>query len=114
MDRQARTKPVAASDAARRNLSVGNNAPADNTAPTAVASPAPNAAGWNNTNVAINLNSTDSEPGGTGVKQIQWLLAGAQMGSSTVPGSTTSVTVSTEGITTLTYSASTTSATLKR
>src|SRR5207253_3270323 len=39
---------------------------------TAVASPAPNGAGWNNSNVTITLNSTDNEQGGTGVKQIQW------------------------------------------
>jgi len=70
---------------------------------TAVASPAPNAAGWNNSNVTITLNSTDNEPGGTGVKQIQWSLAGAQTGSSTFLGSTTTVTISSEGTTTLTY-----------
>jgi hypothetical protein len=70
---------------------------------TAAASPAPNGAGWNNTNIAISLNSTDSEPGGTGVKQIQWSLTGAQTGSSTVLGSTTTLTISTEGTTTLTY-----------
>jgi len=69
----------------------------------AVLSPQPNAAGWNNTNVTISLNSTDSEPDGTGVKQIQWSLAGAQTGSSTVPGSTTTVTISIEGTTTLTF-----------
>jgi hypothetical protein len=70
---------------------------------TAVASPAPNGAGWNNANVTITLDSTDNEPGGSGVKQIQWSLAGAQTGSSTVPGNTTTVTISTEGTTTLTY-----------
>jgi len=77
----------------------------DSTPPvtTAVALPTANAAGWNNTNVAVTLNSTDSEPGGTGVKQIQWSLTGAQTGSSTVPGGSTAVTISTEGTTTLTY-----------
>ncbi len=70
---------------------------------TAVASPASNAAGWNNSNVMISLNSTDSEPGGTGVKQIQWALAGAQTGSSTIPGGTTTLTISAEGTTTLSY-----------
>jgi hypothetical protein len=70
---------------------------------TAVASPGPNGAGWNNSNVTIMLNSTDSEPGGTGIKQIQWSLAGAQLGSSTVPGNTTAVIISTEGTTTLSY-----------
>ena len=70
---------------------------------TAVASPAPNGVGWNNSNVTITLDSTDNEQGGSGVKQIQWSLAGAQTGSSTVPGSTTTVTISTEGTTTLSY-----------
>ncbi len=69
---------------------------------TATLSSQPNAAGWNNSNVTVNLTSFDN-PGGPGVKQIQWSLAGAQAGSSTVPGSTTAVTISTEGITTLTY-----------
>jgi hypothetical protein len=69
----------------------------------AVLSPAPNMAGWNSANVTVTLNSTDNELGGTGVKQIQWALAGAQAGSSTVPGSTTTVTISAEGITNLTY-----------
>lgn len=78
---------------------------ADSTPPvtTASASPNPNDNGWNNTNVTISLNSTDNEPGGTGVKQIQWSVAGAQVGSSTVPGSTTTVTISAEGTTVLTY-----------
>src|SRR5205814_4850856 len=69
----------------------------------AVISPQPNAAGWNNSNVTVTLNSTDNEPGGTGVKQIQWSLKGAQTASSTIPGSTTTLTISTEGTTTLTY-----------
>ncbi len=51
----------------------------------------------------VSLNSTDNERGGTGVRQVQWLLTGAQTGSSTIPGNTTTVTISTEGITTLTY-----------
>jgi hypothetical protein len=77
----------------------------DVTAPTTsfALSAQPNAAGWNNSNVTIRLNSTDNEPGGTGVKQIQWSLAGAQTGSSTVPANTTAVMISTEGTTTLTY-----------
>jgi hypothetical protein len=77
----------------------------DNTPPvtSAALSAQPNAAGWNKSNVTVTLNSTDSEPGGTGVKQIQWSLAGAQTGSNTVPGNTTTVTISTEGTTTLTY-----------
>jgi hypothetical protein len=77
----------------------------DTTPPTSnsAVSPTPNAAGWNNTNAAVTLTSTDNEPGGTGVKQIQWSLSGAQTGSSTVPGGTTTVTISAEGTTTLTF-----------
>jgi hypothetical protein len=70
---------------------------------TAALSPQPNAGGWNNTNVTVTLNSADNEPGGTGVKEIQWSLTGAQAGASTVPGNTTTVTISAEGTTTLTY-----------
>jgi len=70
---------------------------------TLVTSPSPNAAGWNNTNITVTLNSTDNEPGGTGVEQIQWVLTGAQTGSSTVPGSTATLTISAEGMTILTY-----------
>jgi hypothetical protein len=71
---------------------------------TATTSPGPNSNGWNNTDVTVTLTSTDNEPGGTGVKQIQYALAGAQtLDTQTVPGSTASVTISTEGLTTLTY-----------
>jgi len=70
---------------------------------TAILSPQRDAAGWNNSNVTVTLSSTDNEAGGTGVKQIQWSLTGAQTGSSSVPGSTATVTISTEGTTTLTY-----------
>jgi len=92
-------------EAAKSSAEATTQVTTDTTPPvtTAVASPVPNGAGWNDSNVTITLNSTDNEPGGTGVKQIQWSLAGAQTGSSTVPGSTTSVTISSEGTTTLTY-----------
>jgi len=69
----------------------------------AILSPKPNAAGWNNAIVIVTLTSTDNEPGGTGVRQIQWSLSGAQTGSNIVPGSTTTVMISTEGSTTLNY-----------
>jgi hypothetical protein len=78
---------------------------ADAIPPTTVAilSPNPNANGWNNTSVTVTLNSADNEPGGTGVKQIQWSLTGAQIGSNTVLSGTTTVTISAEGTTTLIY-----------
>jgi hypothetical protein len=65
-------------------------------------SPSPNAAGWNNANVIVTLTSTDNEAGGTGVKEIHFTLAGAQTGTSVIPGSNASVTITT-GITALTY-----------
>ena len=71
---------------------------------TASASPGPNSNGWNNTNVTVTMNSTDSETGGSGVKQIQYTLSGAQsINTQTVPGSTASALISAEGMTTLTY-----------
>jgi hypothetical protein len=68
----------------------------------ATASPTANPAGWNNTNVAITINSTD-DPSGSGVEEIDFSLAGAQTGSGKVTGSSATVTISAEGITTLTF-----------
>jgi hypothetical protein len=71
---------------------------------TAAPSPGPNSNGWNSTDVTVTLSSTDNEPGGTGVKQIQYALTGAQtLDTQTVVGITASVTISAEGLTTLTY-----------
>jgi hypothetical protein len=70
---------------------------------TASVSPGPNASGWNNTNVTVALNSTDNERGGSGVKEIHVTLTGAQTSAVVVPGGTASVTVTTEGTTTVTY-----------
>ncbi len=77
----------------------------DNIPPTTVAtaSPGPNSNGWNNTNVTVTLNATDN-PGGSGVKQIQFALNGAQnLGWQTVAGNAASVTISAEGTTILSY-----------
>jgi hypothetical protein len=71
---------------------------------TATTSPGPNSNGWNNTDVTVTLTSTDNEPGGTGVKQIQYGLTSAQpLDAQTVVGTTASVTISADGLTTLTY-----------
>jgi hypothetical protein len=64
--------------------------------------PQPNTSGWNNSIVTVTLTSVDN-PGGVGLKQILWSLNGAQTASTIVPGSTATVTISNEGITTLTY-----------
>ena len=70
---------------------------------TRIMSPAANASGWNNSNVVVTLNATDSGPGASGVNAIHVSLTGAQTGSQTVIGYAASVTVSAEGTTTLTY-----------
>jgi len=71
---------------------------------TAAVSPVPNANGWNNSDVTITLTSADSEPGGTGVKQITYAATGAQTVASTiVNGASTSFTINTEGVTTVTF-----------
>ncbi len=73
--------------------------------PTTLAfpSPGPNANGWNNTNIAVTLNATNNS-GGSAIKQIQFALSGAQSkGTQSAAGNTTTVTISAEGTTTLTY-----------
>lgn len=79
---------------------------------TAEASPAPNANGWSKeASVTVTLDATDERSGNTGnllgwVDQLQYALDGAQTRPETVfPGHPTSVIVSAEGITTVTYSA---------
>lgn len=72
---------------------------------TATASPGPNAAGWNNTDVTVTLTATDN-PGGSGVQAITYTLTGAQAGGSSVTASATSFLVSAEGTTTISFHAS--------
>jgi hypothetical protein len=88
-------------------LAPGQTGFADSTPPTTLAtvSPSPNANQWNNTNVVVSLNATDN-PGGSGVNAITYSLTGAQPGSGSMAGSTASVPISTEGITTLNFFAS--------
>ena len=70
---------------------------------TAVASPPPNGAGWNNTAVTVTLTAVD-DAGGSGVKEINIGLSGVSSGSSTVPGDTATEVISAEGATMLYYS----------
>jgi hypothetical protein len=71
---------------------------------TATVSPRPNGNGWSNTNVTVTPISTDNEPGGTGVKQINYSATGAQtIASTVVAGGSTSFTINTEGTTTITF-----------
>src|SRR5262249_33760828 len=76
----------------------------DTVPPTTTASPAPppNANGWNNIEVMATLTAVDNS-GGTGVKEISFLLIGAETGGSLVAGSSAAVMIATEGVTILTY-----------
>jgi YVTN family beta-propeller protein len=78
----------------------------DTTAPTTVASvsPAANGPGWNKANVTVTLTATDNT-GGSGVQSITYTLSGAQGGAGSATAATTSVTIATEGTTTVTYHA---------
>jgi hypothetical protein len=80
--------------------------PTDTIPPVTVASlnPPPNSNGWDRANVTVTLASTDNEAGGTGVKQIQFSASGAQpMSLQTVGGSTATLDITNEGVTTITY-----------
>lgn len=76
----------------------------DTTPPGTLAtpSPGPNGNGWNISNVTVTLSATDNA-GGSGVKQIQYSLSGAQSGGSVVSGNTATFAISAEGVTTITY-----------
>jgi hypothetical protein len=75
----------------------------DGVAPTTVAtlSPPPNANGWSTSIVVATLTASDP----SGVQSITYSLTGAQTGGATVPGSSTTITVTAPGTTTITYSA---------
>lgn len=75
------------------------------TPPTTVASlsPPPNGAGWDNSNVTVTLAATASATGAT-VKQLSYSATGAQaIASTTVSGSSASIGISNEGVTTLNF-----------
>ena len=78
--------------------------PTDVTAPVAVATatPAANAAGWHNEDVVLTVLASD-EALGSGVKEIQTTLSGAQTGTGVTPGATAEQSVSADGTTTLSY-----------
>ena len=102
---QAMTGVAAPGSVQTFQASVGGAA--DTIPPTTTATPsaAPNAHGWNNTDVTINLSAVDNA-GGSGVKEIDFSLSGAQGGAGAMAGSNAAVTISAEGTTTLTFFAS--------
>jgi hypothetical protein len=64
-------------------------------------SPQPNAAGWNNSNVTVTLNTTDT--GGSGIKDIRYSATGAQSIAETVYDPQNPPVIDTEGTTTISY-----------
>ena len=80
-------------------------APADAISPAtgATVSPIANGAGWNRSPVSVTLTAADND-GGSGVKEIRYTASGAQtIPETTVAGQQTSVEISAEGVTTLTF-----------
>jgi uncharacterized lipoprotein YddW (UPF0748 family) len=74
-------------------------------ATTADVSPTPNADGWANQNVTVTLTATDN-PGGSGIATIHYSATGAQpLAETSEPGSSVTLNISTEGSTTITFSA---------
>jgi hypothetical protein len=70
---------------------------------TATVAPPANAAGWHNTNPTVTLTATD-DANGSGIQSITYSATGAQpIASTTVNAATTSIVISAEGITTLSY-----------
>lgn len=80
-------------------------APPDHIAPTTTASvsPSPNGAGWHSSDVTVTLNAVD-DPGGTGVFQISYSIAGAQATPLThVSGDTAAILITTDGESVITF-----------
>ena len=70
---------------------------------TAVRSEEPNASGWNARDVNVTFSATD-EARGSGLASIEYAITGAQAGSGSL-ASGASVTISSEGVSTITYQA---------
>jgi hypothetical protein len=82
------------------NLTVTDGTPPDT---SAAVIPAPNAAGWNNTNATVQLTATDAD---SGVNFIRFRATGAQTIPSTDdPGPAADVAVNTNGVTTVLHRA---------
>jgi pimeloyl-ACP methyl ester carboxylesterase len=82
----------------------GNSTDATPPSTSASAAPGANAAGWNTADVTVYFGASD-ETGGSGVREIAYRLAGAETGGGVLPGAGGSLTIRSQGITTLTFSA---------
>ncbi|HYE66279.1 MAG TPA: HYR domain-containing protein, partial [Pyrinomonadaceae bacterium] len=72
---------------------------------TAGTSPSANTAGWNNTDVTVTLHANDGA-NGSGVKELIYSASGAQsIPATSVSGDSVSISITTEGTTTITYQA---------
>jgi large repetitive protein len=87
-------------DSRERAVPIGG----DTTAPATVASvgPEPNPSGWHNSAVTVTLSASD-EPGGSGVREVVYTLAGVSSGAGSAPGNTATIAVTSEGETVVTY-----------
>jgi uncharacterized repeat protein (TIGR01451 family) len=89
--------------AAETTTLAGNNIDTIPPITTVAISPLPNSAGWNDSNVTINLTAADNL-GGSGVKQVTYSVAGAQaIPATTVNSNSASFVISTEGISTISF-----------
>lgn len=82
----------------------GDGDPSDATPPvtTAMQDPAPSAGGWNRMPVTVELTAVDN-PGGSGVRDIAFALAGAETSGATVPGDSVAIGIAAEGMTTVEF-----------
>lgn len=89
-----------------QDIMAGGEPGPDITPPESSANPdiEPNAFGWHNTDVIVTLSAIDNE-GGSGIRDIQFTLSGAESGSGMHEGSTVDVALTAEGTTTITFHA---------
>lgn len=85
-------------------MTCNGTAPTDTTAPvsSAAASPAANAFGWNNGQVAVTVTASD-EVGGSGLESISYTATGASNFADTPPGSPAQFNVTAQGTTAVSY-----------
>jgi hypothetical protein len=78
----------------------------DGKPPATTASTTPSVSGWVNTNVTVTLSATDTGPLASGVNEVVFSASGAQTIPEThVPGANASLTISSEGVTTVAFHA---------